>query len=42
MTGENARLALNRALENGMKLLFEDRAFLDALLMASSAKPATN
>jgi len=30
-TGENARLALNRALESGMKQLFEDRVFLDAL-----------
>jgi uncharacterized lipoprotein len=42
MTGENAKLALNRALENGMKLLFEDRAFLNALLMASSTKSAAN
>ncbi|GAB3185146.1 hypothetical protein GCM10027292_06560 [Hydrogenophaga aquatica] len=38
MTGENARLALNRALENGMKLLFEDQAFLAALVSASKAK----
>lgn len=32
MTGDNARLALNRALDNGMKQLFEDRAFIAALL----------
>lgn len=32
MSGENARLALNRALENGMRLLFEDQAFLAAML----------
>lgn len=30
--GENARLALTRAMENGMKLLFEDPAFLAALI----------
>ncbi len=36
MTGENARLALNRALENGMKFLFEDKLFL-AALVASAA-----
>lgn len=30
--GENARLALNRALEDGMKALFEDQAFLAALV----------
>lgn len=38
MTGENARLALNRALENGMKSLFEDQAFLSALIASSSQK----
>lgn len=32
-SGENARLALNRALENGMKVLFEDQAFLAALMV---------
>ncbi len=32
MTGENAKLALDRALENGMKVLFEDQAFLTALM----------
>lgn len=31
-SGENARLALNRALENGMRTLFEDQAFLAALI----------
>ena len=41
MTGENARLALNRALENGIKLLFEDRSFISALLTAKS-KPNSN
>jgi uncharacterized lipoprotein YajG len=30
--GENARLALNKAMENGMKSLFEDQEFLAALL----------
>ncbi len=33
--GENARLALNKALENGMKVLFEDQVFLTALMSAS-------
>lgn len=37
MTGENARLALNRALENGMKSLFEDQALLAALVASNSA-----
>lgn len=35
MTGENARLALDKALENGMKLLFEDSAFIAALIEVS-------
>jgi uncharacterized lipoprotein YajG len=35
MTGNNARLALNRAIENGMKLLFEDHAFIAALIDVS-------
>lgn len=39
MTGDNAKLALNRALENGMKMLFEDQEFLSALLEASISKP---
>ncbi len=34
-TGNNARLALNRALENGIKILFEDKLFIEALLTAS-------
>lgn len=42
MSGENARLALNRALENGMKLLFEDQAFLSALIASSSQKLTSN
>lgn len=41
MTGENARLALNRALENGMKSLFEDQAFLAALVDSSASKSAS-
>lgn len=40
-TGENARLALNRSLENGMKVLFEDQAFLSALL-APKPRAGTN
>lgn len=40
MTGENARLALNRALANGMKILFEDQGFLSALLTSSASKSA--
>lgn len=31
-TGNNAMLALNRALENGIRILFEDKAFIDSLL----------
>lgn len=42
MTGENARLALNRALENGMKSLFEDQAFLAALVTVSTPKSTSN
>lgn len=42
MTGDNARLALNRALENGMKQLFEDQAFIAALVSPSAAKAASN
>ncbi len=38
MTGNNARLALNRALENGMKSLFEDQAFLSALVASSASR----
>lgn len=38
MSGENARLALNRALENSMKSLFEDQAFLSALVALSASK----
>lgn len=42
MTGENAKLALNRALENGMKYLFEDQTFLSALVASSATKSAAN
>lgn len=42
MTGENAKLALNRALENGMKSLFEDQAFLTALVNSSAPKLVSN
>ena len=41
MTGENAKLALNRALENAMKTLFEDQSFIGALLLVRST-PTTN
>lgn len=40
MAGNNARLALNRALENGMKLLFEDQAFIAALVEVSRKNPS--
>ena len=40
-TGNNARLALDRALENGMKMLFEDPAFLSALMVASESPSAS-
>lgn len=33
-TGENARLALNRALENGIRILFDDQSFIAALMKA--------
>lgn len=36
MSGNNARLALNRALENGMKSLFADQAFMSALVASSA------
>ncbi|MEK6802636.1 MAG: YajG family lipoprotein [Nitrospirota bacterium] len=36
-TGNNARIALGRALENGMKILFEDKAFLSALVVSSGS-----
>jgi uncharacterized lipoprotein len=39
-TGNNARLALDRALENGMKMLFDDPGFLSALLAASGSPSA--
>lgn len=32
MTGDNARLALDKALANGIKLMFEDQAFITALM----------
>ncbi|MDP1646454.1 MAG: YajG family lipoprotein [Thiobacillus sp.] len=41
MNGNNAKLALGRALENGMKMLFEDQAFLSALVASSGAKSAS-
>ena len=39
MSGNNARLALNRAIENGMKLLFEDHVFIAALIDVSKKAP---
>ncbi|MBK9795472.1 MAG: hypothetical protein IPP58_03060 [Holophagaceae bacterium] len=35
--GNNAKLALDKALANGVRLLFEDPAFLEALLKARSS-----
>jgi uncharacterized lipoprotein len=40
-TGNNARIALERALESGMKTLFEDQAFLSALLASSGTTAAS-
>lgn len=41
MGGENARLALDKALGNGMKSLFNDRAFVAALMSVSpTPRPA--
>ncbi len=34
-SGDNAKLALDRALVNGMRALFEDQAFIEALLSAT-------
>lgn len=36
-TGNNAKLALGRALENGMKMLFEDKEFLSTLVVSSGS-----
>lgn len=41
MSGENARLALDRALENGMKSLFDDKKFLSALMAVPDMKSAS-
>ena len=41
MTGENAKLALDRALANGMKVLFEDQAFLSVLMSPAASHPAS-
>ncbi|MEQ1558839.1 MAG: YajG family lipoprotein [Methyloglobulus sp.] len=40
-TGNNARIALDKALENGMKILFEDKALLSALITSSESKSAS-
>lgn len=40
-TGNNAKLALDRALENSMKILFDDQAFLSALVSSSGSKSAS-
>jgi len=40
-SGNNAKIALERALENGMKTLFEDRAFVSALLASTASKAAS-
>jgi uncharacterized lipoprotein len=39
-SGKNAELALNKALENGMKLLFNEQSFISALLEISKKIPA--
>lgn len=39
-TGNNARLALNRAIENGIKLLFEDQALIAALMEIAKKSPS--
>lgn len=41
MTGNNAKLALDRALASGMRILFEDQAFLAALVGEGSPKAVT-
>lgn len=38
-TGNNAKIALNRALENGLRILFKDKEFLSALVAPSGAMP---
>lgn len=40
-SGKNARIALERALENGMKTLFEDQAFVSALLVSTEPEAAS-
>lgn len=40
-SGKNAKLALERALENGMKTLFEDQAFVSALMASSGSRSAS-
>jgi len=40
-SGSNAKIALERALENGMKTLFEDQAFVSALLASTESKSAS-
>ena len=40
-SGKNAKLALDRALENGMKMLFDDPAFVSALMAASGPASAS-
>ncbi len=39
-SGDNAKLALDRALENAMKTLFEDKAFISAMTSANAQKTA--
>jgi len=41
MSGENAKLALDRALENGIRTLFEDHVFLSVLVASSTLKSAS-
>lgn len=38
MSGNNARLALDRALQSSMKMLFDDKEFVEAVVASGSAK----
>lgn len=42
MSGNNARLALNQALENAMSMLFGDQAFISALMSSDAPKSVSN
>jgi uncharacterized lipoprotein len=40
-SGNNAKIALERALEGGLTMLFEDQAFLSALMASSGSRSAS-